>query len=242
MIVEQGYWDQSYAEYRFSRVSPKDHTRQLIERLLPSAMPGQTAFEFGCFPGRYLFEVGSRGYEVSGCDRTPRVAAELPAWLAANQLKVGEFFRCDYRQVPRNRFDVVASFGFVEHFRDYIDVFRFHFEFVKPGGLVLVQFPNFSGVVQRVLRELLDKDNLENHVIAAMNLDEYRREAAQFGEILSCGHYGGFDFWTDHYKHPLGPARGRLLAALMRTQSLWSKMPTASAWAPYGAILVRAHT
>jgi SAM-dependent methyltransferase len=203
------------------------------------AKPGQTAFEFGCFPARYLFEIGSLGYVVNGCDRTPRVADELPAWLSKNQIKTGQFFQCDFRQVPKNRFDVVASFGFVEHFQDYLDVFRFHFEFVKPGGLVLVQFPNFRGAVQRVLRELFDKDNLDNHVVAAMNLTEYKKAAASFGQVLFCGYYGGFDFWTDHFKGSPGPRRLRLLNALERTRPLWPRLPTAAPWAPYGAILVR---
>lgn len=241
MIVGQDYWDASYATHQFTRVPAQDPTRQIVERYIPLAGPGQTAFEFGCFPARYLYEIGSRGYAVSGCDRTPRVASELPAWLEKNEIRTGNFFQCDFWHVPRSRFDVVASFGFVEHFRDYLDVFRFHFEFVKPGGLVLVQFPNFRGAVQRLLHEIFDKDNLDNHVVAAMNLAEYRSVASSFGEVLFCGHYGGFDFWTDHFNGGPGPRRLRLLNALERTRPLWSKLPTAAPWAPYGAILVKAN-
>lgn len=240
MIVEQAYWDESYAQHAFVRVSAADPTRQYIHRRIPRATPGQTAFEIGCFPGRYLREIGALGYEVHGCDTTPRVERELGAWLAAEQLRVGTITRGDVRTMAPERHDVVASFGFVEHFPDYLDLFRRHFDFVKPGGLVLVTFPNLAGAVQQVLHRALDRENLDRHVLEAMRVDIYRREAECLGTVLYAGYYGAFEFWTDDRRKRNGVVRRLAVQGIHHTRWLWPLLPDSSRWSPYGAILVRA--
>lgn len=242
MIVDQEYWDKSYAQTPLSLVSTDDSTRKLINEILPKAKPSQSAFEFGCFPGRYLIELGKLGYSVSGCDQTPRVESELAPWMSSHGVQTGDFYRCDFRQTPRKRYDIVASFGFIEHFHDYVDVYRFHFEFAKPGAIVLVTFPNFRGIIQNTLHKLFDRENLDRHVIAAMQLDDYRRAARDYGEIIYCRHYGGFDFWTDYAGAQMGTRRRRALAALEKTRRLWPFLPTLSSWAPYAGIAVRVNT
>ncbi|WP_194944754.1 bifunctional 2-polyprenyl-6-hydroxyphenol methylase/3-demethylubiquinol 3-O-methyltransferase UbiG [Limnohabitans sp. 2KL-3] len=239
MIVKQSYWDDAYSKYAFSRVHDSDPTRQLIKKIVPLATNNQTAFEFGCFPGRYLLELGKLGYTVSGCDQTPRVEIELSDWMSDNQVAIGQFYRCNFRDTPKNKYDVVSSFGFIEHFKDYPDVFHLHFDLVKPGGLVLVQFPNFRGSVQHTLHRLFDRDNLRNHVIDSMNLKYYQDIAKSYGTVLFCDFYGGFDFWIDDFKGRNGWLRARALKIFQRTSKVWPQIPTSPTWAPYAAILVR---
>jgi SAM-dependent methyltransferase len=240
MVVEQAYWDEGYSRYALARVPEADATRRLVHRLVPRASDGQTALELGCFPGRYLVELGHLGYRVSGCDTTPRVDTDLAPWLRAQSVAVGALRRGDFRALPRERYDLVTSFGFVEHFPDYADVFRCHFDFVRPGGLVLVTFPNFRGAVQRFLHHLLDRDNLDRHVQPAMRLEPYRRVAERLGTVLFAGYYGRFDFWTDDQRGRNGAVRRQLLRIVHLTRGVWPFVPDASAWSPYAAILVRA--
>ena len=242
MIVEQSYWDESYSRHRFARVPNSDSTRQVIRRLVPPAKPGQTAFEIGCFPGRYLVELGALGYVVSGCDRTARVEIDLQAWLESQGCQVGRLVRGDFREAASGRFDVVGSFGFVEHFEDFRSVVEFQLRLVKPGGLALVQFPNFYGFVQRTLRQIVDRDNLANHVFAAMNLENYLGWIENFGKVVYAGHYGNFDFWTDDYRNRNSAARNKFVSALNRTQRLWPKIPTSRHWSPYAIVAIRVPT
>ena len=239
MIVEQAYWDSSYKRYAFSRVPETDATRQIIRKLVPPAAHGQSAFEIGCFPGRYLVELGALGYIVSGCDRTERVEIDLKQWLESQACTVGSLSRGDFRSVATGKFDVVGSFGFVEHFEEFRSVVEFQMNLVKPGGLAIVQFPNFHGLVQRTLRALLDRDNLANHVITAMDLNNYLPWIGDFGEIVYAGHYGRFDFWTDDYRGRNGRVRRKLIAMLDQSRPLWSHVPDSRHWSPFAAIAVR---
>lgn len=43
-------------------------------------------------------------------------------------------------------FDLVASFGFVEHFADPLPVIKRHIEFFRPKGNVAVVIPNLQGI------------------------------------------------------------------------------------------------
>lgn len=242
MIVEQKYWDESYSRSPLSLVPAGDPTRKLIHEVVPRAKQSQSAFEFGCFPGRYLIELGKLGYSVSGCDQTPRVEFELSPWMTSHGVRADQFYRCDFRQTPKKRYDVVASFGFVEHFHDFADVYRFHFEFAKPGATVIVTFPNFRGVVQNTLHKIFDRENLERHVITAMKLEDYLRIANEYGEVIYCSHYGGFDFWTDHSGTGMSRQRKWALSAIEKTKRLWPRIPTMRAWAPYAGIAVRVRT
>lgn len=239
MIVEQQYWDDSYSRYMFARVPANDATRQIIRRLVPPALPGQTAFEIGCFPGRYLVELGALGYTVSGCDRTERVEIDLAPWLRSEGCQVGGLVRGDYRIAAIGKFDVVGSFGFVEHFDDFRSVVEFQINLVKPGGLAIIQFPNFHGFVQRALRCVVDRDNLSNHVISAMDLRNYTNWLADLGKIEFVGHYGRFDFWTDDYRARNSKFRRKVISTFNRTRSLWQRVPDSRHWSPYAAIAVR---
>lgn len=239
MIVEQRYWDDAYRSVTLQGPAADDPVKKLIDRFVPMATEGQTAFEAGCFPGRYLLEVGAKGYVLNGCDLTPRVE-ELRRWLDTHGIPVGRIRHGDFADESRSSaYDLVCSFGFIEHFADYPDVFLHHCDLVKPGGLLVVEFPNFFGFWQRLLHRFLDRDNHANHVIDAMDVNRYTDLLPASFELIYGGYFGGFDFWVDDYKKSNGRLRRQLIKMLMKTRPFWVHAADHERHSPYGAIVAR---
>jgi SAM-dependent methyltransferase len=166
-------------------------------RFLPRAQDGRPIdfLEIGCFPGRFLYYFARNfGYRVFGMDFVAKAAA-IPGWLAElgveAQVIVGDFFHFQ----PGRRYDVVASFGFVEHFINWQEILNKHLELLNPGGILIIEFPNFR-YGQYWLRKALNPALLEGHVLEVMKpglwADALRWEGL---EILYAGYYQTFRFW-----------------------------------------------
>ena len=108
----QEYWDRTYHKTQFA-VAPEGHTlRRWIEAWVPPD-PHASAFEVGCYPGRFLAVLGERGYELNGIDTMDDVG-EMADWMRSQGYRVGAIAGGDFFDVgPERRFDVVLSLGFI---------------------------------------------------------------------------------------------------------------------------------
>jgi SAM-dependent methyltransferase len=201
------------------------------------------AYEIGCFPGGYLSFVGTKGYELNGCDLTPRTT-ELRQWLVGLGLKVGSLERADFSTVNKSeKYDLVYSLGFIEHFEDYASVIRCHDRILRPGGTLVLACPNFRGVVQNWLHRKLDGKNLLLHNTTAMNPDVWADELVGIGyEIRFSGFFGGFDFWCDRSLEKCGLVKEMAIGALKMAGKLGWVFPSGAAWAPYVGLVAQKKT
>lgn len=200
-LVDQQFWDNGYEKIRLEPSVETDPVRRWLESHIP---PGTgTALEWGCFPGRYLVVLAKLGYEVHGIDLTPRIDPELRNWFLSNKYRTGEFIRADVTKHTFNQlYDVVCSFGLIEHFTDWQELLERHAKLVKPGGFLAVSTPNFRGFIQQSLHRALDSKNLANHNLNAMSPQEWADIVAPLGfDIVSCGYFGSFDFWVGAADH-----------------------------------------
>ncbi|WP_081426708.1 class I SAM-dependent methyltransferase [Sorangium cellulosum] len=160
---------------------------------------GLSFLEIGCAPGRILADFcGRLGYTANGLDYAcdPAIVEQelTKRGIRVGRIEKGDFFSWK----PAEKFDIVASFGFIEHFQDAGSVVDRHFELVKPGGTVVVGMPNFAGG-QKALHWLFDRKNLNGHNTRIMNLPFLEAAARRNGaEIVQARYTGGhFDFWLD---------------------------------------------
>lgn len=125
---------------------------------------------------------------------------KIPEWLTDKGYKTGSFYKSDIFQFePKNQYDLVCSFGFIEHFTNYKEVIEKHLKLVKQSGLVVIETPNFRGFVQNFLHRFLDKTNYDRHFIPSMNPQEWETILKNEGfEIITSGYFGGFDFWSEN--------------------------------------------
>ncbi len=240
-LAEQSYWDNSYSDYQLTdAANDNDIIKSWIKKFIPANRDGD-CFEIGCFPGRYLTFMGKLGYKLNGLDLTPRVVKEFPEWLRSQGYQTGNFSQEDFfAYADTQKYDVVCSFGFIEHFKNWEVVFEKHLSLVKDGGYLVIETPNFKGLFQRWIHYFLDYTNYRRHYIPAMNPVKWAKLCRENGfEVVHHGYIGEFQFWVD--EQPTGGWRKKMFEKLIQYYPRLKKLPAnKKLYSPYCGIIARA--
>lgn len=200
-IVEQSYWDNSYKQLNLFKADKNDPLIIFFEANFSSTMlSDKSVFEIGCYPGRYLAYFGDKGSLLNGIDLTPKVSTELTNWLISNNYPIGQFHHDNIENFKSsNQYDVVCSFGFIEHFENWEEIIEIHHKLLKPGGTLIITVPNFKGLFQYYAHLFLDKENLDRHNVKSMNPKKWAKLLEKLNyEVQFQGPFGNFDFWVDN--------------------------------------------
>lgn len=103
--------------------------------------PAGRMLDVGCGTGDALVAAAARGWAAVGVEPV----AESAAACAARGLDV----RCALLQesgLPERSFDLVTAFHVVEHMADAVSFLELIARWARPGGLVMVEVPNFASV------------------------------------------------------------------------------------------------
>jgi 2-polyprenyl-3-methyl-5-hydroxy-6-metoxy-1,4-benzoquinol methylase len=237
-FINQDRWDRSYDLLQLRVAPPDDPIRSWLEQQVP---PGRgRCIELGCFPGRYLAVLGELGYEVNGIDRTPRITPDLRDWMQAQGYRVGEFTCGDVFANPvGGPYDIVCSFGLIEHFGQWKELLELHARMVAKNGLLVVSTPNFRGAYQRLLHQWLDPVNLAEHNLEAMQPMRWSEIAQALGfEVQMCGYIGPYDFWVG--PQPRSILQKIVVRALGRLKPFGRCLPhNVGTYAPYCGMVAR---
>lgn len=238
-LVDQEIWDKGYEGVRLQLPSDHNQVRPWYEKHIPRG--SGRCLEIGCFPGQFLAAFGELGYELNGIDLTPRTMTDMVPWLKACGYKLGQFHNEDFFQFqPDEPYDIVSSFGFIEHFPDWEDVLFRHAELVKKDGYLVVTTPNFRGVIQRALHFTLDRANYDRHIISSMNPMKWKDIIQREGfEILEAGYFSEFSFWTEEDEQNIfqkGAAKAMRYLTPILAKTLPHNHPT---YAPFCGLIAR---
>jgi SAM-dependent methyltransferase len=156
---------------------------------------GLRVLEIGGAKGEYLLYLVRRfGYEGHSLDYSK----------AGNEQTIDTFSRAGYEVQVYERdlfadnsdlplFDMVFSLGFIEHFDDPVPVVESHLKLVRPGGILLLGVPNYSGIYKPVLKRLAPSMIL-THNMKVMDVRTWSEFEKKFGlEILYRAYIGGFE-------------------------------------------------
>ena len=155
---------------------------QLFHRSLAQLIPrpGALALEIGCARSAWLpYLARHLGCRIAGLDYSEIGATQAIARL--EQEGIPADIRCaDMFDPPADwlgTFDVVVWFGVAEHFDDTTGAVRAASAFLKPGGVLITEIPNFVGIngwLQRIVNRPiydihvpLSRDDLARHHAAA---------------------------------------------------------------------------
>lgn len=194
-LTSTDFWERWWENSEFPIVPDpqKSYDRvflEIFDRL--SLNPEHRVFEVGCAPGKWLIHFKKRfGCQVEGCEISLQGLRVLSKNLAHSGVHAniipGDFLTTHFSE---GLYDVVLSLGFIEHFRPPWDVLRKHVDLIKPGGLLILEVPNFRGInrwFQR--RSLLDAHNLD-----IMTKSFFRTVAEHYGlRIRFLDYLGGFE-------------------------------------------------
>lgn len=178
-----GYWDKEK--------KTGDPTDYLFNELLINYLPyGGTYLEIGCTPGTTLVNFYKTfGYSVTGMDYSQ--VDTVRRTLQRYDVRTGKVIESDFTTTPVfDQFDVVASFGFVEHFENYAEIVCKQAEFVKPGGYLVVEIPNLR-YFNWLLYRIFDRDLLDIHNLKIMSPSALSMPIQSTGEytIRFCNYY-----------------------------------------------------
>lgn len=205
------YWD-AYAHHVF------------WDRILATHLEGrsgQSVLEVGSAPGRNLLKLNrSYGLDPWGVEYTDAGAALnrenlSNAGLSPDQVIQADFFDDAFLEEWRERFDIVFSMGFIEHFDDAADVVSRHVDLCRPGGLVIVTVPNMRGLNWAMTRffrqELIPLHNLEimDRTVFRGLFDD--RLEAQWCDYYGTLHLSGFTTTSPWKRWVLKAARAAQL-------------------------------
>ena len=237
-FITQDRWDQGYEKLALQVAPPADPIRRWLEKHIPRGKG--TCLEFGCFPGRYLAVLGEMGYEVNGIDLTPRLERDLPDWMRAQGYRTGEFIQADvFQHSFAKNYDVVCSFGLIEHFAHWPELVEKHAQLVRPGGWLALSTPNFRGALQQSLHRWLDPVNLAEHNLEAMQPKHWAELVQGLGfEIVMCGYIGPFDFWVGNQSR--SSFQHFTLKVIRRLKMIGRALPdNVGFYAPYCGLVAR---
>lgn len=242
-LAAASYWDDGYDTFQLSPMPENYPTVQLLYQYFDSDTKNTTAksvFEIGVYPGRFMYHFGKLNYMLNGIDQT-RHLPRLKQWLEKNNFATGFFEQGDINAFAcQEKFDVVFSAGFIEHFTDFEKMVSLHGSFVKQGGHVFITAPNFGGTVQYRLHKWLDAENLARHYVPSMDVSKWVKVLERDGfEIVFSGYIGGFDFWVDNQKRNL--AQKALLKLVKWLLPIAKKMnlPNRRAYSPECVVIAK---
>jgi len=103
--------------------------------------------------------------------------------------------------LPSQQYDVVCSFGFIEHFKDLDEVLIKHIQLAKEGGSIMVDVPNLKSPLYYLLYSIFEPEVLKNHELSAMNIDAIRDVLGKQGCVVKTATYLGYFYFRFVTRH-----------------------------------------
>lgn len=193
-LTEKDYWLKTHT--RFELPSKED---DIYKWLLKNVESGNgKCIEIGCMPGRYIYVFGKLGYTLNGIDYIEGVDDWLPSHLKKLGFNVGKFEKADFVQWKSDsKYDIVCSFGFIEHFANYRFVMEKMIDMVDDNGLYIMTVPNFKGSIKRIFHKVFDRKCYKRHNMEALDPEEWEKVLKTHNfQIIRCEYFGNHPFWV----------------------------------------------
>jgi 2-polyprenyl-3-methyl-5-hydroxy-6-metoxy-1,4-benzoquinol methylase len=148
---------------------------------------GKQLLEVGCARSQWLpYFAKEFGFKVAGIDYS-EIGCTMAKEILSNAGVTGEVINADFFKPPENMlqaYDVVVSFGVIEHFEDTTAAVIAISRFLKPDGFMISLIPNMNGMVgfvQKIINRSLyrmhvplDREQFaEAHRLAALEVQNW---------------------------------------------------------------------
>ena len=168
------YWDKVWGTYDIPKeVNPRNRGlanyvnrcfHEYFCKVLSSINTREkTLLEIGCARSAWLpYFAKEFGFKVYGIDYS-EIGCQQAIQILENEGVNGKIVCADFFSplgAMLEAFDVVVSFGVLEHFKDTTSCIETFSKFLKPGGLLITNIPNLcglNGLIQKVVnRSIFD--------------------------------------------------------------------------------------
>jgi len=188
ILTTKDKWEDVWGNVRLPYVTtPNYDIKKQLESRLPKT--NQHSFiEIGCAPGGYMAWFNRTfGYKVSGIEYAEKAAAMTIKNMEVQGIDadvlVGDFFAHDFSQ----KYDVVFSAGFIEHFRNMNPVVERICNLSKRFVVTIV--PNIYGINGAISKTIRPGVYAEHNPIDVPTLELIHRNCGM--KTLFCNYVGG---------------------------------------------------
>ncbi len=218
-LAKKEYWDSvyqpmgphSHEEETFLKKAKnwvKNQTRDysnfiMWERVVPKYLKKDNSLkiiEIGCAPGKYLINFSKQySYNVFGVEYSEKGLQItknnfISEGLNPENVIKADFFDKDFHSNYHEKFDLVFSRGFIEHYDDVKSVVDLHLSLIKKGGLVIVSIPNLSGL-NKFFGKFFNIDSYNLHNTSIMSRKSFSELFdPEKVEMVFCDYVGVFSF------------------------------------------------
>lgn len=198
---DEKQWDEYYAGERNIHIKPKTGIftsydvylcDAILKRHLPHASRTKTPpkiVEIGSGDGKLVKKIADMfGYIPYGIEYA-KEGAKQGRKIGVNTM-VADAFSPAVHTKYKHYFDIVFSYGFIEHIYPTEKAIKLHFDLVKPGGIVVIQIPRFRGF-NYWKAKIFRPDLLPLHNLDIMEEEILKRICQRSGvTTLFCKNYG----------------------------------------------------
>ena len=209
--VDQGFsFDRCLSRTLLQRIGELSHAGES-----PGAAGRKSVLEIGAAPGKWLTMFPRESFSVSGIEYSDAGLAALRKNMEMLSIEPGRLIHGDFFKVETEAvFDIVMSLGFIEHFDDPLMVVERHLEWLRPGGILIIGVPNFTGI-HGFFQKHLDAGILQAHNTRIMNKEWFVRLGQKPGlRTHSIEYLGSFEPALPLTNRGLGPKSFALKAFL----------------------------
>lgn len=255
----QKYWNKAWDDHPLPDVWNVDSKRLLnhVERefflciakaleIQGKSQPDMHLVEVGCARSQALPVFAKRlGLSVAGIDYSPNGCEQTRVMLNREAVS-GDVYCSDIFAIPdalKGRFDVVVSFGLIEHFSNTNEIVSALAGLLKPGGMIFTNIPNMQGTTGFV-QKALNRGIYDIHVPLTPSQVRSAHEMAGLDVIESnyflSSNYGVVNLGDTNRRNLGWWAKKIVLAILARTsmavwliERVFGKLPVSQAFSPY---------
>ncbi len=189
----ENYWDNV-------KLSPTEDV--FFKRLVKDYPERVDSIEIGGFPGKlavYFNKIKQCNVTILDFFISDKVIGKVED---INKIKRGTIktIKADFLTYKSDKkYDIVCSFGFIEHFENTKDIINKHVELLKEGGNLLITLPNFRGINGWVQRKF-DRGNYDVHFIECMDIDLLKKICLELNlKNISVDYFGKPAIWLENY-------------------------------------------
>ncbi|NWG02548.1 MAG: class I SAM-dependent methyltransferase [Syntrophaceae bacterium] len=158
--------------------------------------------EIGCarsawlpyFAKEFGFKVYGIDYSEAGCQQAMQVLS--------NEGAKGKIVCADFFSPPEwmiGKFDVVISFGVLEHFQDTQNCISAFSAYLKPKGIMITNIPNFTGLLGSI-QKLMNRNVFNMH--APLSLGEIAEaHRKNMLELIFCDYFLAVNFGVVNFEN-----------------------------------------
>ena len=175
-LTHENYWSNIWEQRKNTLQNIKDFYKWFLflefRKLLRDLFnKNQHILEIGSSPGIMLRNINKSlaPKQLIGIDYAKNSKIETEIYLKKYYVSAKIYEKDIFKYDTKEKFDVVMSFGLIEHFNDPTEILIHHKKFLKKNGHLFISIPNFKTPLVKFFLNLYRKEDFDTHNFDLMN-------------------------------------------------------------------------